>query len=68
MMWFTGLGVGHLDYKAHEVHALTVEDEPDWSQLCAKHAASAPEPVDTEPEEESESDGSDGEDLDSGTD
>ena len=34
MMQFTGLGVGHLKYKACVVHRLTVEDEPDWSELC----------------------------------
>ena len=34
MMWFTGLGVGHLEYKAREVHRLTVEDEPNWLELC----------------------------------
>ena len=34
-MRFSGLGVGHLEYKAHTVHKLTVEDEPNWSELCS---------------------------------
>ena len=32
-MQFSGLGVGHLKHKAYEVHKLTVEDEPNWSEL-----------------------------------
>jgi len=35
MMRFTGLGVGHLKFKAHAVHRLTVEDEPNWLELCS---------------------------------
>ena len=34
MMRFTGLGVGHRQFKAHTVHRLTVENEPNWLELC----------------------------------
>ena len=33
-MRFSGLGVGHLEYKAYAIHKFTVEDEPNWSELC----------------------------------
>ena len=35
MMRFTGLGVGHLKFKARTVHRLTVENEPNWLELCS---------------------------------
>jgi len=41
MMWFTGLGIGHLEYKAHTIHRLTVEDEPNWLELCSTTAVAA---------------------------
>jgi len=66
MMRFTGLGVGHLEYKARAVHRLTVEDEPNWSELCSA-TAMAPETdiaVDESDDNEADSDDAPGEGLD----
>jgi hypothetical protein len=67
MMRFTGLGVGHLEYKAHNVHALTVEDEPNWSELCPTSTAGESSPAGVESEDDSDFDGSSGEDMDNNT-
>ena len=67
MMRFTGLGVGHLEYEARAIHALTVEDEPNWLELCPAKTAEASDPLDVESEDESESDDTGEEDLDSYT-
>ena len=57
MMRFTGLGVGHLEHKARNVHRLTVEDEPNWSELCSTTAAtSEPSPANIEPDDDTDSD------------
>jgi len=66
MMRFTGLGVGHLEYKARDVHRLVVEDEPNWSELCPTVAASEPGPADAEPEDTDLDDDAE-EDLDDNT-
>lgn len=66
-MRFTGLGVGHLEYKAHTVHRLVVENEPNWLELCSKVTAGKPDPADTESEEDSCSDDDPEEDLDGDT-
>jgi len=66
MMRFTGLGVGHLKYKARTVHRLVVEDEPDWSELCSA-TTMAPETdiaVDESDDDEADSDDAPGEGLD----
>jgi len=65
MMRFTGLGVGHLEYKARAINALTVEDEPNWLELCSTRASGASDPAGAESENESESEDTDGEDSDS---
>jgi len=67
MMRFTGLGVGHLEYKARAVHALTVEDEPDWEKLCPRKPANTSDVSDVESEDNSESDDTGDEELDSCT-
>lgn len=56
-MRFSGLGVGHLKYKAHNVHRLTVEDEPDWSALCPTTDTSEPDPTSSESEDDTDSGG-----------
>jgi len=62
MMRFTGLGVGHLEYKARDVHRLVVEDEPNWSELCPTVATGEPglaadaEPEDTDSDDDAEED------------
>ena len=66
-MRFTGLGVGHLEYKARTIHALTVEDEPNWEQLCSAKTAGASDVTVVESDNESGSDDVDGEDFDSYT-
>ena len=66
MMRFTGLGVGHLDYKARTIHRLVVEDEPDWLALCAAATTSEPGPTDSESDDDTDSDDSP-EDLDDDT-
>jgi len=67
MMRFTGLGVGHLEYKARDVHRLVVKDEPNWSELCPTVAAGEPGPAaDAEPED-TDSDDDAEEDLDDNT-
>ena len=64
MMRFTGLGVGHLEYKAHIVHKLTVEDEPNWLELC-QTTTSKPDVASAESEDDdSDSDDASGDDLD----
>ena len=64
MMRFTGLGVGHLEYKAHIVHKLTVEDEPNWLELC-RTTTSEPDAASAESEDDdSDSDDASGDDLD----
>ena len=56
MMCFTGLGVGHLEYKAHTVHRPVVEDEPNWSALCSVSSASGPGLTGSESEDSTDSD------------
>lgn len=63
MMRFTGLGVGHLKYKARVVHSLTVDDEPNWQELCPATTADSDQ-AGTEPDDDSDSDNMDEEDLD----
>lgn len=59
MMRLSGLGVGHLEYKARAVHRLVVEDEPNWSELCSTTTAPGqPGPTGAE----SDDDGSDDDD------
>jgi len=62
MMWFTGLGVGHLEYKARDIHRLTVEDEPNWLVLCP--APTTDEPGSSTSDDEDEDEGEDDEDTD----
>lgn len=56
MMRFTGLGVGHLEYKARAVHRLVVEDEPNWLELCPVAPTDEPGPTGAESEDETDSD------------
>ena len=62
MMWFTGLGVGHLKHKSRAVHSLTVEDEPNWLELCPATTAETGQ-ADLKPDDESDSDDMAEEDL-----
>jgi len=55
MMRFTGLGVGYLEYKAHAVHRLVVEDEPNWSELRPTTNTSEPDPTSSEDEDDIDS-------------
>ena len=64
MMRFTGLGVGHLKFKAHTVHRLTVEDEPDWLELCSTTPESERDPAATAVEPDPMDTDSDSEDTD----
>jgi hypothetical protein len=64
MMRFTGLGVGHLKFKAHMVHRLTVEDEPNWSELCSTTPESERDPATTAVESDLVDTDSDLEDTD----
>jgi len=64
MMRFTGLGVGHLEYKARAVHRLVVENEPNWLELCSSATADEPIPAGLEPEDGIDSDDDPEADLD----
>jgi len=66
-MRFTGLGVGHLEYKVRTIRTLTVEGEPNWSELCPTNTTGEPGPAGVESEDDSDSGGSSGEDLDNNT-
>jgi len=67
MMRFTGLGVGHLEHKARTIHRLTVEDEPNWLELCPATMAAEQDPAGTESDDGTDSDETPGEDLDDDT-
>jgi len=58
MMRFTGLGVGHLEYKACSVHRLVVEDEPNWSMLCPAPTISEEGPANSDSKNDDDSDSS----------
>jgi len=55
-MRFTGLGVGHLEYKARAVHGLTVEDEPNWLELCPTTTTAKPDLAGDESDDGTDSD------------
>jgi hypothetical protein len=67
-MRFTRLGVGHLEYKACAVYRLTVEDEPNWSELCSVATAAAESDLAVvESDDETDLDDTPGEDLNADT-